>query len=1046
MPRAVEDDAELGPMLLAAGPGYRADYMVLRVGNVGGRSGMPSASGPKGGVPSPSVEVWKSRRCLRAAIGVCIALMMLVAMGLLVKFLANNIRFGHFSSGPCPNAAVAVEKLKLLDGSRARWSVGPLAKAQAVLNNATLEDAERIGMAYTADDMNAIADCENGGRQPNAPFLEERQKSESGLAMVEGDVAQLPSSTKTPRPLRQLWENGTLRYCFAPTCTSEAKVAWKEALAHTKSQVPCLQFHEVGVKYEAANSAAHSCEVVPSVFVAADKSDGCWSYVGQVSGSSDYLSRSQPLNLGRGCETLGMAAHQLGHVLGMFHEHSRPDRGNYVYVSLDKFQYAAVDNFATREEAYSGSTYDIMSLMHGSASAFSKTGEITMEPNDRKFTPFIGQRMGFSRGDVSQLADLYNCKGEAAPGIANADLLADLGERLEKLQDPWTKRACLCEARFIHWGPICDNPNHDPDGPSCTTRGSCYGKTQDYCRPSVGPVAPTTKRGCQCRHVRTSACATEANGLCCNSNYSPFGAWCYTVTSCFGADYDYCVPLTPRDCAWSEWSTCSVSCGEGHQTRFRSTGHQQCVGDRNETRHCGAQCLRDMTVQEVVKVPVLDHGMSPSSSTLPRSTLSGDVILSRSAGAASITSSETTSAVTTTTTVPTPVQVAARIRWTANPGKCLGVHQGLAQSGSAAQIWDCDNSAGMTFLLFPGGTGRIQWRLFPDLCLSTSDGSELQWRDCEGTAQEKLVFILPAYGSGPIRRARYPDRCIHVPKGIANNGVRLQLDDCGRIGEMESRFQLEFVDCVWGSWSQWSQCSSKCGGGRRGRSSVARGGEVAAEICGGHLSQFAACNPQPCAVAGAAKMALELQPIDLQANSAYLRLLEDPRKCLAGHESHGITLQDCADDPSLLFTLPAAGVGPISWKPHPERCLEWSENHDLQLYYCDSVLAERVSLTVHTGGGGAICASANPNMCLAVAQGNKVGVRDCGDLHEKCAHFIVLSVDCSWRAWNAWSACSATCGGGVRTRSRRVDADKAEACAAGLMEEATSVCATQICH
>lgn len=249
-----------------------------------------------------------------------------------------------------------------------------------------------------------------------------------------------------------------------------------------------------------------------------------------------------------------------------------------------------VDFFAARDQAYTGTTYDIMSLMHGAASAFSRTREETIEAKDHKFTPYLGQRMAFSQGDIEQLGDLYGCEDEAAPSIQNADLLPDLGATLVKLSEPWTKKACLCQKRMIYWGTVCRNPNHDPNGTWCTTRGSCYGKNRDYCRPPALPVAPTTKKGCQCRKVNVSPCATEANGLCCNDNYSPFGPWCYTVASCFGMNFDYCTPLRAADCTWAEWSKCSVSCGDGHQERHRNRGPEQCFGELNQTRNCGRQC------------------------------------------------------------------------------------------------------------------------------------------------------------------------------------------------------------------------------------------------------------------------------------------------------------------------------------------------------------------------------------------------------------------------------------------------------------------------
>ena len=32
----------------------------------------------------------------------------------------------------------------------------------------------------------------------------------------------------------------------------------------------------------------------------------------------------------------------------------------------------------------------------------------------------------------------------------------------------------------------------------------------------------------------------------------------------------------------------------------------------------------------------------------------------------------------------------------------------------------------------------------------------------------------------------------------------------------------------------------------------------------------------------------------------------------------------------------------------------------------------------------------------------------------------ILDVDCEWEDWMDWSLCSQTCGGGVKTRSRKI--------------------------
>ena len=59
----------------------------------------------------------------------------------------------------------------------------------------------------------------------------------------------------------------------------------------------------------------------------------CFSQLGR-----DPRDREQRISIGRGCEFLGIAAHEILHALGFFHEQSRIDRDDFVTINFENIR------------------------------------------------------------------------------------------------------------------------------------------------------------------------------------------------------------------------------------------------------------------------------------------------------------------------------------------------------------------------------------------------------------------------------------------------------------------------------------------------------------------------------------------------------------------------------------------------------------------------------------------------------------------------------------------------------------------------------------
>ncbi|KAL5264653.1 hypothetical protein ACHWQZ_G005664 [Mnemiopsis leidyi] len=135
----------------------------------------------------------------------------------------------------------------------------------------------------------------------------------------------------------------------------------------------------------------------------------CSSHVGMVGGK-------QFVTISPGCQyDNGALMHELGHVLGLFHEHTRPDRDQYVEIIQDNLMAGKFDtNFKkmVQNPPYvRDGNYDYISVMHYGKSHFSKPpyNLTTIRTLDPLYQDVIGQRTVLSAKDVEKVNFIFNC-------------------------------------------------------------------------------------------------------------------------------------------------------------------------------------------------------------------------------------------------------------------------------------------------------------------------------------------------------------------------------------------------------------------------------------------------------------------------------------------------------------------------------------------------------------------------------------------------------------------------------------------------------------
>lgn len=223
----------------------------------------------------------------------------------------------------------------------------------------------------------------------------------NGLAIFEGDIIlgrpeelepvgkEYQRSAVTLDTGTFRWPGGVVPYVIDSALQNPSRIT--DAIAHWNTNLAGY-----------IKLVARTTEPYYIKFTAGDPGT-CSSYVGY------YHFAGQPIMFGDYCST-GNAIHEIGHALGLYHEHTRTDRDSFVKVNQTNIDPNYALNFAIANPSANPTPYDFGSIMHYPAYAFSINGQPTIETIPPGIS--IGQRGGLSAGDIAGIKIFY---GPATP-------------------------------------------------------------------------------------------------------------------------------------------------------------------------------------------------------------------------------------------------------------------------------------------------------------------------------------------------------------------------------------------------------------------------------------------------------------------------------------------------------------------------------------------------------------------------------------------------------------------------------------------------------
>jgi len=204
------------------------------------------------------------------------------------------------------------------------------------------------------------------------------------------------------------WTNGTIPFTFDPAVTGPHQQAFLDA-AGEWAMFANLHFVPLTTQ--------------TNYLLVKNAPDG--SGEGGLSSGVGMVGGMQYIQIGPNSWNRDTLCHEIGHVLGLVHEHQRSDRDSYVTIFTANISGGVSNgNFTLLPSSQNKGAYDFLSIMHYARNAQSSNGMDTIEPKTSpidysQYLNLMGTQFDrvLSAGDRSGIAQVYGANATATSSV-----------------------------------------------------------------------------------------------------------------------------------------------------------------------------------------------------------------------------------------------------------------------------------------------------------------------------------------------------------------------------------------------------------------------------------------------------------------------------------------------------------------------------------------------------------------------------------------------------------------------------------------------------